>query len=118
MPRNRLILRVARLELEPQQLMQDLSLEFARKTCSSFCWWDGPFKRWMQSLPLKENDILTRWVEGETFVDDEDRECIVKQLYRLDSKGLWRYRGTIEAQHISVLDHSLGYYVGIADYED
>lgn len=117
LPRNRLILRVASPRLIEAKLSKDFSLKMARSTCQNGCNWDGEFRRWLMSLPLKNSDILTRWAQGEFIGQKIDQQSIIKQLHRLDARGLWRYSGVIDPADISVLDPDTNYYVGIQSWE-
>jgi len=116
LPPNYKILRIQKSALDPNFLYKDISLDLAKKSCINGCWWDGKFRRWLNSLPLKPEDIITRWVSGKVFNSTEEMKLVVKQLDHLDKRGMWFYNEKISPKHISLL-HPNGYYVSIGSFK-
>lgn len=115
---NRVLLRIGRPSLEEKRLIRDWSLRQAIDSCHKNCGWEGDLRVWLNSLPLERHDLITAWSRGDQINSPKERQVMIDILGRLDSKGLWRYSGTIHAEYISIMHQSKGFYVGLKDVED
>ena len=115
LPKDRIILRVARYKLDEGKLIRDFSLRQAQNHCQTGCRGPSMLRMWLNSFPLKDEDILTRWACSNGFESPQEMDITIKQLGKLDSHGFWHYEGNVEPGWLSIISDDGKFYQSLKD---